>query len=209
MLVLTHATGHLGTGFGGALKNVGMGCCSRKAKLRQHHGQHPRIDPEKCTACGTCAEWCPEDSITVGETAEIDQATCIGCGECITACLDGAVDFAWGIMGAELQERIVEHAAGVLTGKEDRTAYVTVAMDITKDCDCLGVSQEGLLEDIGVLASRDPVAIDRAVLDLVRERAGKTLEDLSYPGRDGSIQIAYAASLGLGEGTAEIVTVDG
>jgi uncharacterized Fe-S center protein len=208
MLVLTHATGHLGTGFGGALKNLGMGCCSRKAKLRQHHGQHPRIDPDACTGCGTCAEWCPEGSIAVGETAEIDDATCIGCGECITACVDGAVDFDWGIIGAELQERIVEHALGVVAGKRDRVAYVTVAMDITKDCDCLGVSQEGVVGDIGVLASRDPVAIDQAVLDLVRERAGKSLEELSYPGRDGSLQITYAQSLGLGESRVELVTVD-
>lgn len=208
MLVLTHATGHLGTGFGGAIKNLGMGCCSRKAKLRQHHGQLPRIDEASCTACGTCAEWCPEGAILVGETASIDEGKCIGCGECIAACLDGAVTFDWSIMGRELSERIVEHALGAAAGKDGRVAYVTAVMDVTRNCDCLGVDEEPLLPDVGILASRDPVAIDRAALDLIRERAGRPLEALSYPDRDGSLQIGYAAELGLGSAEVELVTVE-
>ncbi len=207
MLLLTHATGHLGTGFGGALKNLGMGCCSRKGKLRQHHGHQPRIDIDACTACGTCAEWCPTDAIRVDQTAEIDEGKCIGCGECLAVCRDGAVTFDWGIMGEELSERIVEHAAGVMHGKAGRLACITVALDITKNCDCLGVDEQGLLPDIGILASTDPVAIDRAVLDLVAERAGRTLESMSYPDRDGSHQLSYADSWGVGQNTVELVTV--
>jgi uncharacterized protein len=207
MLLLTHATGHLGTGYGGALKNLGMGCCSRKGKLRQHHGHQPRINEDLCTACGTCAEWCPTDAIRVEKTAKIDPAKCIGCGECLAVCLDGAVAFDWGIAGKELSERIVEHARGVTLGKADRMACVTVAIDITKNCDCLGVLEEGLLPDIGVLASTDPVAIDRAVLDLVAERAGRTLESMSYPDRDGRHQLAYAEALGLGKNAVSLVTV--
>lgn len=207
MLLLTHATGHLGTGYGGALKNLGMGCCSRKGKLRQHHGHQPRINPEVCTACGTCAEWCPTDAIRVDQVAEIDDGKCIGCGECLATCRDGAVTFDWGIMGEELSERIVEHAVGVTRGKSGSLACVTVAMNITKNCDCLGVVEERLLPDIGVLASTDPVAIDRAVLDLVAERSGKTLEALSYPDRDGRHQLAYAEQMGLGQNAVELVHV--
>ena len=125
LLLLTHATGHLGTGLAGALKNLGMGCCARKAKLRQHHGHQPRIDVGACTACGTCAEWCPSGAITVEDVAAIDGAACIGCGECIAACRDGAVEFDWKIMGIELQERIVEHAAAVVRGKPGKLACVT------------------------------------------------------------------------------------
>ena len=207
MLLLTHATGHLGTGFGGALKNLGMGCCSRKGKLRQHHGHQPRIDVEACTACGTCAEWCPSDAIRVDQAAEIDEGKCIGCGECLATCRDGAVSFDWGIMGEELSERIVEHAKGVMLGKSGRMACITVAMNITKNCDCLGVDEEGLLPDIGVLASTDPVAIDRAVLDLVAERSGRSLEAMSYPDRDGSYQLGYAESMGLGRNAADLVVI--
>ncbi len=208
MLVLSHATGHLGTGLGGALKNLGMGCSSRKAKLRQHHGQHPTIDVGACTACGTCAEWCPSGAITVDDHASIDTGLCIGCGECIAACLDGAVKFGWSIMGAELQERIVDHAAAVVRDKPGRICYVTVVVNVTKDCDCLPAAQEPLCEDVGVLASFDPVAIDRAALDLIRERAGKTLESMSYPGRDGSVQLACAERMGLGTTRYELVKVE-
>ncbi len=208
MLVLTHATGHLGTGLGGALKNLGMGCCSRKAKLRQHHGQEPRIDADSCTACGTCAEWCPSEAITVDEVAVIDSEICIGCGECVAVCRDDAVAYGWGIMGQELQERIVEHAAAIVRGKPGKLACLTVAMDITKDCDCLGVDQKGLVEDIGLLASTDPVAIDQAVLDLVQQRAGRSLESMSYPRHDGSIQIQYAEQMGLGSREYELVEVN-
>jgi len=209
LVVVSHATGHLGTGLGGALKNLGMGCSSRKAKLRQHHGQHPTIRGEQCTACGTCAEWCPSDAITVHETAEIDAALCIGCGECIAVCRDGAVRFGWGIMGRELQERIVEHAAAVVRAKRGRMVHVTVAERITKDCDCLSKDQRPLLEDIGILASLDPVALDQAVLELVRERAGRTLESMSYPQHDAAIQLRYAEELGLGQRDFSLVRVDG
>jgi uncharacterized Fe-S center protein len=208
MLVLSHATGHLGTGFGGAIKNLGMGCSSKKAKLRQHHGQHPRIDPDSCMACEVCAEWCPTGSITVESAARIDEATCIGCGECVAACLEGAVRFDWSVMGRELQERIVEHATALARRKPQGIGYVTVAMNITKDCDCLNKVDPPLCDDIGILAARDPVAIDRAVLDLVRERSGRTLEAMSYPDHDGSIQIGYGAELGLGEDRVDLVVVD-
>jgi uncharacterized Fe-S center protein len=208
MLVLSHATGHLGTGFGGAVKNLGMGCSSKKGKLRQHHGQQPRIDPRHCDACAACVGWCPTDSIEVDEAARIDEATCIGCGSCIAACQEGAVEFDWAIMGRELQERIAEYAAGVVRGKDGRIGYVTVATGITKDCDCLGLDQDPVVEDLGILASHDPVAIDLAVLDLIQEREGRSLESLSYPHRDGRPQLTYAASLGLGESRFELVTVD-
>jgi len=124
LLLLTHATGHAGTGYGGALKNLGMGCCSKMGKLRQHHGQQPRIDRKTCTACGTCAEHCPTGAITVNGTARIDDERCIGCGECIATCLDGAVLFDWRVKGQELEERIdpvrqLEYAAELGLGSRE------------------------------------------------------------------------------------------
>ncbi|MEN8150483.1 MAG: DUF362 domain-containing protein [Planctomycetota bacterium] len=212
MLVLSHATGHLGTGFGGAIKNLGMGCCSKRAKLRQHHGHSPRIDPESCRACGVCAEWCPSDAIAmensaVMDSAVIDETRCIGCGECIAACLEGAVEFDWSQAGESLSERIAEHAVGAMSGKPGKVAFVTVAMDITKDCDCIGEAQDPVAPDVGILAGTDPVAIDLAVLDLVAARAGRPLEALAYANREPGYQVAYAASLGLGSLDYELVEV--
>ncbi|MCP4600921.1 MAG: DUF362 domain-containing protein [Proteobacteria bacterium] len=208
MLVLSHATGHLGTGLGGAIKNLGMGCSSKKAKLSQHYGQQPSIDKKKCIACAECESWCPSEAIQIEERAEIDKSKCIGCGECVAVCQDGAVKFEWSIMGRELQERIVEHAAAVVRSKPGRICYVTVAQKITKDCDCLGIDQKPLLDDIGILASFDPVAIDQAVLDLIKQNAGCTLESMSYPKTDSAIQIRYAESLGLGDSNYNLVTIE-
>ncbi len=207
MLVLTHATGHLGIGFGGALKNLGMGCSAKKAKLSQHHGQQPRIKPFACTACGACADNCPSDAIRVEKKAVIDKDECIGCGECIAICQEGAVVFNWSVMGRELEERIVEHAAGVFRQKRGALCFVTAAQEITKDCDCIGTEQPPLLQDIGFLASFDPVALDKAVYDLIIERTGRTLESMSYPDRDGAYQFQHAEKLGLGACRYELIEV--
>jgi len=208
LVVLSHATGHLATGFGGAIKNLGMGCCSKKAKLRQHFGQKPHIDEELCDGCSDCAAWCPEDAILVDGTAAIDPDLCIGCGACIARCLRDAVRFDWSVMGGDLQEKIVEHAAALVRSKPGRIAYVTAATAITQDCDCLNEPQEPVCGDIGFLASDDPVAIDAAVLRMVEERAGQTLESLSYPDRDGTIQLRYAEECGLGRAEADLVRID-
>ncbi len=207
MLVLSHATGHLGCGFAGAIKNLGMGCSSRKAKLSQHHGQAPHIKAKACTACGTCAAHCPSDAITVTDKASIDTEKCIGCGECIAMCMEDAVAFDWGVMGRELEERIVEHALGVVRALSGRIGYITSAMEITKDCDCIGFKQSPLLADIGFLASMDPTALDKAVYDLIVQREGRTLESMSYPKLDGSVQIHYAEKNGLGSSAYEMVKI--
>lgn len=208
LVVLSHATGHLATGFGGALKNVGMGCASKKAKLQMHFGQQPDISPELCNGCGECAAGCPEDAIEIDGTAAIDMDRCIGCGSCVARCLRDAVTFDWTVSGIELQERIVEHAAAVIRARPKKIVYVTCATSITKDCDCLDAPQEPVCDDIGIFASWDPVAIDDAVLRTIEERSGKTLESMSYPRHDGRAQIRYAVEMGLGSPASEIIDAD-
>jgi len=199
MVVLTHVTGHMATGIGGAIKNIGMGLASRKGKLRQHSAMKPTISEKQCTACEVCIRWCPEDAIAMkGKAAWINPEACIGCGECITVCRFDAVKHDWGAEEGELQRKMAEHALGVVIGKPGKVAYMNFVMGVTKDCDCMGFKQKPVLEDIGILAGTDPVAMDAASLDLIERHAGKTLTDLSYPGLDPWEQIRHGETIGLG-----------
>ena len=198
MLVLSHVTGHLGTGFGATLKNLGMGCSTKKAKLAQHHGQHPKIVTNRCIACGTCSDHCPAGAVLVAAAAIIDTQKCIGCGECITTCREAAVAFDWSVMGPELEERIAEHAAAVARQKKGHICYITAAINMTKDCDCLGVHQSRLLPDIGFFAATDPVSLDQAIYDTITEKNKRSLKSMGYPHCDGTIQLVHAEKIGIG-----------
>jgi uncharacterized Fe-S center protein len=199
LIVLSHVTGHLAAGLGGAIKNLGMGFASRKGKLRQHAVLKPEVLDKNCTGCGACAENCPADAIALsGGKAAIDPETCIGCGECITVCRFDAITHDWNRDSADLQQRMAEHALGVVIGRQDRAIYVNFILSVTKDCDCMSFKQKPILPDIGIAAGTDPVALDAASLDLILERSGKELTDLSYPGFDGRAQIRHGADIGLG-----------
>jgi len=199
MIVLSHVTGHMVTGLGGAIKNLGMGFSSRKGKLRQHATMKPGIARKFCTGCGVCIESCPEDAISlVDDRAVIDGKTCIGCGECLTVCRFDAVKHDWNRDSDDLQKRMAEHALGVVIGKQNRTGYYNFILSVTKDCDCLPVRQKPVIQDIGILAGKDPVALDAASLDLIRKHAGKPLSDSAYPQFDPWVQIRHGESIGLG-----------
>lgn len=206
MVMVSHFTGHLAAGFGATLKNLGMGLASRKGKMEQHSNAKPTIDAEKCTCCGTCAEWCPQDAINIGDAAAIDSNLCIGCGECLAMCRFDAVQYNWGATYEELQKKVVEHAMGVHTLFAGKSLYISVLTRISKDCDCMGHTYEKICPDIGILVSRDPVALDAASLALVEQRAGKALSQLAHdiPYR---FQLDYAAELGFGSGDYELITV--
>jgi uncharacterized Fe-S center protein len=210
LLVVSHVTGHLATGMGACLKNVGMGLSSRKGKLQQHSGSKLVIDEERCTGCGTCAESCPEDAIargaSAGEACVIDEARCIGCGECLAVCRDEAVRFRWDAASADIQRRMAEHALGAYLLARKKMVFFNFLVNVTADCDCIGKSPK-IFGDLGVLASRDPVAIDQASLDLIRARHGCRLEERSYPEHDATVQLAHAEAVGLGRREHEIVEV--
>lgn len=209
VVVLSHATGHLASGYGGTLKNLGMGGASRKGKLLQHSDTKPRIRRAKCEACGDCMEACPEDAISQDDEgiAVIDDATCIGCGECIAHCRSDAVGFNWDSASATMQEKMVEHGLGVIRATKQRITYVLGLVSLTKDCDCLSAGSPVVAEDIGFAASSDPVALDQAALDLVQSTKHKSLAELSYPKLDATVQLAYAERLGLGSRKYDLVEV--
>ena len=209
VVVLSHSTGHLATGLGGTLKNLGMGCASRKGKLQQHSDTKPLIRRNKCTNCGLCVETCPEDAMVLDDdgVAVIDEARCIGCGECIAQCSSDAVGFNWDTASRKLQEKMVEHALGVIRGAKGRLCYVLGVVNLTKDCDCLSANSPIVAKDVGFAASLDPVALDQASMDLVQAVEKTTLDKLAYTSLDGSVQLAYAEKLGLGTRKYELVEV--
>ena len=221
MVVVTHVKGHEATGFGGALKNVGMGLGSRSAKQRMHSDLKPEVTAEKCTACGRCVKWCPVNAITIGpdRVARIDHELCYGCGECVASCPHGAIGIQWKTEPEAIQEKIVEHVSGALDGKEGKVVYLSLVMGVSPDCDCWHFSDASVVPDVGILASTDIVAIDSAAYDLVRKArglAGTRGEGLGegtdkfreITGIDGTHAMSYAEKHGLGTRRYELRTLD-
>jgi hypothetical protein len=216
LVVLTHFKGHELAGFGGALKNVGMGCASREGKLEQHSNISPKVSRKRCVGCGECLQWCRGDAISLegGEDetkAVIDPTCCIGCAECILACPNEAIQIQWNESIPVFMEKMVEYSAAALQRKKGKTLYVTFVTDVTPMCDCNPFSDRSIVPDLGILASDDPVAIDQAALDLVNGAVGNPMSALKsafgagedkfralYPHIDWSHQLQYAAELGLG-----------
>ena len=208
-VIVSHATGHLVSGIGATLKNMGMGCSSRKGKLLQHSDTKPYLSQEKCTACGACIEHCPNEALAAGEgaKAEMDEKKCSGCGECIAHCRSDAVGFRWDSSSEFLQQKMVEHALGVMRAVKGRFTCVLGLVNLTKHCDCWGAGSDKVAPDIGFALSSDPVALDQAAMDLTEAGCGKRLDQLAWPKLDGTIQLAYAERLRVGSRTYELVEV--
>lgn len=200
---LNHFTGHIVTQFGGCLKNLGMGGSSRAGKLIQHSSVKPRVKEKRCTGCELCVFWCPTGSIEIkGDKAFINLETCIGCGQCLSICKFDAIYFNWEESSEIVQEKMVEHAMGVLKGK--KAAHITFLNHITLDCDCMAKDEPPIVEDIGILASLDPVSIDKAGLDLIENSIGKSFAHYTQRPQILGNQILYAESIGLGKSNYEL-----
>lgn len=208
LIVVSHPTGHVQTGLGACLKNLGMGLASRAGKLRQHSAVKPEVSPQ-CRFCKKCIKWCPEAAIVEhGQQALVLTEKCIGCGECLTICRYDAIKYDWGTESGLLQQRMVEHAYGVIKGKEDKCVYINVLVNMTSDCDCYNTKQSKLIPDLGILISKDPVAIDKATLDLTMEANRKSLAEMSYPELDPMNQLEHGVRLGMGSLEYELVRVN-
>jgi len=210
MIVLTHYKGHELTGFGGSLKNVGMGLGSRAGKQMMHSDVKPRVNEEKCTRCGCCVRWCPTEAITMlsGKKSSIDLSKCIGCGECVASCNFNAIEVSWAGSPSSVQEKIVEYFYGVWKDKKDKIIFFNFAIDISPNCDCYAWNEPPICPDIGLLASYDPVALDAACTDLVNSASGsKDKWREIYPDIDWSVQLSYAEHLGIGKRNYKLVEV--
>ena len=208
MIVLTHFKGHELTGFGGALKNVGMGLGSRSGKQMMHADVRPSVDEAKCTACGTCVKWCPVDAIKMAnDKAKVDLKKCIGCGECIASCNFGALAISWAGSADSVQEKIVEYFYGIWKDKKGRMAYFNFLVTISPNCDCYAWNDAPVTADIGYLASYDAVAIDQASIDMVNKAAGKDVFKQIYPDVNWETQLSYAEKLGIGSRDYKITSI--
>ena len=220
ILVVSHFKGHMMTGFGGAMKNLGMGFGSRAGKLEMHHDVQPEVGQEKCIGCGICAKNCPEQAIKVSKKkASIDRNKCIGCGECYIVCQNEAINPGEWTDPNVIQEKIVEYCYGLMQGKANRLGYMTFVMDFTPLCDCAGWSDRPVVPDIGVVASKDIVAIDQACADLVNAEtsiANTRIKRPMGPGTDKiralhdldwAVQLEYAEKLGLGSREYKLIKV--
>ncbi|MBN2315867.1 MAG: DUF362 domain-containing protein [Sedimentisphaerales bacterium] len=209
ILSIAHVTGHVAAGLGATLKTIGMGCASKRGKMTQHAALTFTIGDD-CTRCGLCADHCPADAITLDDVkAHIDQEKCIGCAECMAMCRFGAVQCNWGQETDVLQKSMAEHALGALKGKEKRAIFFNFLLSVTKDCDCFDTpNMRTIVSDIGIIASTDPVAVDKAALDLVEETAGRKLGVLIGNKKLNALcQIEHAERIGLGHTDYELIEV--
>lgn len=211
ILSVAHVTGHCAACVGASIKTLGMGCSSRKGKMRQHAALKPRIKKGTCTRCGECYRHCPADAITLDEVqAHIDKDKCIGCAECVAVCRFDAVAYDWQQENEILQKSVAEHALGVLQGKQGRAVFFNFALSVTRDCDCFGEADlPKIVDDIGILASTDPVAVDKAAIDLVEARGGKDVPALIGNQKlDWHHQIEHAVKIGLGSADYDLIEVN-
>lgn len=211
LLVLSHATGHIQAGFGGALKNIGVGCVTKPGKFRIHFDGTPKIEKEICDMCNKCIEVCPSDAI---DPPTINEAACLCCNACLDVCDRGAVKVTI-LDHVTLSERIAENAKAVVDALGANIGYINLLVDIIPHCDCHPHSDIPIVPDIGILASKDPVAIDLASVNLINEAPGISTSALEMGGADkfSSInpatswrtQVETAEKLGIGKMRYELI----
>ncbi len=232
LVSVAHFKLHEASGFGGAIKNVGMGAASRRGKMAQHSDVAPKLTDEKCIGCGLCRDQCAHDAIRlearsedsprpkpeVSRIASIDPTRCVGCARCIHVCPEGALGIEWAEDLIRFMEKMVEYTVAAVKGKERRSLYVNFVTQVSPACDCYPFSDAPIVPDIGILASRDPVAIDQASMDLVNQQPALESSCLKdnpvaavdkakavYPHIDWQHQLAYAEQVGLGRRQYELV----
>ena len=164
---LTHFKGHETTGFGGTIKNIGMGCGSRAGKKDQHSNGKPTIDPEVCRGCKRCMRECANQGLEFDETTKkmhVNAENCVGCGRCLGACNFDAIRFVNDAATKELNCRMAEYAKAVVDGRPN--FHISLIVDVSPYCDCHGENDAPILPNVGMLASFDPLALDQACADL-------------------------------------------
>jgi hypothetical protein len=219
LIVLSHFKCHELTGFGGAIKNLAMGCSSREGKLQQHSTVAPAISEQLCTTCGACLKACAHEAIDLGSgKAVLDASRCVGCGRCITACEPRAIRIQWNEESTLVMKKMAEYALGALAGKDKQRLFVNFITQVSPSCDCYGHSDAAIIPDLGILASTNPVALDQACADLVNQARGLPNTAMQtghepgcdkfrgvHPQIDWEVQLQHGEKVGLGKRAYELV----
>ena len=178
IISMSHVKGHGSAGFGGVLKNIGMGGGSRSGKQIMHSEGTPAIYEERCIGCRTCEKNCAHDAVhVVNRKAVIDEDKCLGCGRCIAVCPKDALQTKWDAGNDVLSCKIAEYTYAIINGKPN--FHIAFVMDVSPDCDCDGHNDMPIIPDVGIFAGFDPVAIDQACADAVN---AQTINDASVLG---------------------------
>jgi len=222
---LSHFKGHEAAGFGGAIKNVGMGCGSRAGKMEQHSSGKPKVNPNNCKKCKQCQKICAHSAISYNEdgTATIDHTKCVGCGRCIGVCNFDAIKPAFDEANDVLNMKMAEYAYAVI--KDKPNFHISLICDVSPNCDCHSENDAPIVPNIGMLASYDMVALDKACVDLVNKQTafqnsaiGDKLKDedeeehhdhfhINHPDTNWESQITHGEKIGLGNSDYELITI--
>jgi uncharacterized Fe-S center protein len=221
LVAVSHFKCHELTGFGGTLKNLGMGCASRTGKMQQHSTVAPKVAEKFCNGCSVCLKSCAHEAISIMEgKAQIDPAACVGCSRCITACLQKAINIQWNESTSLVMRKMAEYAKGAVAGKDGKTLYLNFITQVSPACDCYGHADAPIVNDIGICASTDPVALDQACADLVNQARGNLDTALAtghdpggdkfrgvHPEIDWEVQLEHGEKIGLGTRTYQLVKI--
>ena len=176
---LTHFKGHESAGFGGCLKNIGMGCGSHAGKMEQHNAGKPHVAEKLCIGCGQCRKICAHGApIIENRKAHIDHDKCVGCGRCIAVCPKNAVQINWDETTTNLNRKIAEYTKAVVDGRP--CFHISLVIDVSPNCDCHSENDMAIVPNVGMFASFDPVALDMACVDAVNAQTplrGSAVED--------------------------------
>ena len=219
LISMNHFKGHIAAGFGGALKNVGMGCGSRAGKMEMHSAGKPGVKTKRCIGCGICQKNCAHDAITITDKkATIDHDKCVGCGRCLGMCPMDAVVAASDESNDIMARKIAEYSLAVLQGRPH--FHISFVMDVSPLCDCHGYNDAPIVPDVGIFASFDPVALDMACTDAVNAQKpnhfsalGEAELDLGdhfrsiHPDTNGVTAIDHAVKIGLGSKEYELIEI--
>ncbi len=216
---LTHFKGHECTGFGGALKNIGMGCGSRAGKMEMHSAGKPFVETDRCVGCGRCVKICAHDApVITDRKAAINHDKCVGCGRCIGICPMDAVKSPDDESNDVLNCKIAEYTKAVVDGRPH--FHISIVIDVSPNCDCHPENDIPIVPNVGMFASFDPVALDQACADAVNKQpvmAGSQLDKMpkvhgdhfkdSAPVTDWTVAIKHAVKIGLGTDQYELIEI--
>lgn len=216
---LNHFKGHESAGFGGALKNIGMGCGSRAGKMEQHNAGKPHVEQKRCVGCKVCTTICAHSAITVEDRkASIDHSKCVGCGRCIAVCARNAITINFDESHTNLSRKMAEYAKAVVDGRP--CFHISLVIDVSPNCDCRAENDAAIVPNVGMFASFDPVALDMACVDAVNAQPPlrDTAADVGdchdhdyfhriHPDTDWMSCLEHAEKLGLGTREYELVKI--